>query len=122
MNKININDILNAIIRKWTNWYYIPVYVKNIWESLDEKVAMKSWDPAKYLEDLIDDDYIKSDWNVIYVNDIYWRLRDDIRYNQNQSNWDYTIPDNTNAMVVWPYTIRDWDTITIWNNSVFKII
>ena len=28
-DKININDLANLVVRKWSDWYYVPVYVKN---------------------------------------------------------------------------------------------
>ena len=106
--------ILIPVVKHWSGGWW--------WTCFDEKVAMKAGDTPWYLEDKIDDDYIRNVWNKLTVNDMYGRLRDDIRYNQQQTDWDYTLPDNVNGMVVWPYTVNNWDTITIWVNSILKVL
>ena len=47
---INNQDLIWQLVRKWTDWHYIAVYVKNIEDSVDEKVALYDWWTPKFLE------------------------------------------------------------------------
>ena len=106
--------------KQWSN-LLIPLSKKisGWWSWVDEKVAINIWKTPKYLWDLM----YEWDFNIDLLNEKVklTRREGDIRWNYKENQEDVIIPDNVNAVVFGPEYIVN-HTITVWQNSVFRII
>ena len=110
--------LLDSLTDSW-NW---NKFLSDNWtykELSDEKVAITSWWEPKYLDELM----YEWDFDIDFLSEKVKLTRRelDIRWNYKESQEDVIIPDNVNAVVFGPEYIVN-HTITVWQNSVFRII